>query len=116
MPELQQKIFFATTLNRGFGNSPVIPEYGGENVDDIIDGACLIHAVNKNHVKFVAYLLSLPIKIDIQDENGNTALHWAAHKGYLEMVKRLVNHGARCTMKNNRGHTPEQEALLGEGP
>ena len=44
--------------------------------------------------------------INLQDENGNTALHLAATNNNFNVVKQLINHGADVFLKNNDGKTP----------
>jgi ankyrin repeat protein len=38
--------------------------------------------------------------------NGNTALHWAASKGDIEIARILLDHGANPTVRNREGQTP----------
>ncbi|XP_019376534.1 PREDICTED: ankyrin repeat domain-containing protein 66 isoform X2 [Gavialis gangeticus] len=40
------------------------------------------------------------------DWNDKTPLHWAAAKGQSDMVKLLVEHGARPCLRNDMGWTP----------
>lgn len=42
--------------------------------------------------------------------DGTTPLHWAAHNGDVELVKRLLKAGASATAKNDYGSTPMAEA------
>jgi ankyrin repeat protein len=45
--------------------------------------------------------------VNFQDEYGNTALHWACDRGFLNGVKFLVeNCYANVNLKNNIGETP----------
>ena len=77
----------------------------------------LIFAVKQNNFDAVDRMLSddLTIKLDQQDELGNTALHYAAnakklHGGYL--YDYLIVTGANTKLKNNKGETPQD--LAGE--
>lgn len=59
----------------------------------------------------ISYLLSSdPIhrpRIDERDKYGYTALHWAAQKGHLEIVKLLLKNGASLELKSfDNGWTP----------
>jgi ankyrin repeat protein len=42
--------------------------------------------------------------INVQNEQGNTPLHWAALNGHLEVVKALVQNGADCKVNFNNIH------------
>jgi Ankyrin repeat len=44
------------------------------------------------------------------DNNGNTALHIAAHWGDLKLVNMLLEAGAWCSWKSDEGWMPRQEA------
>ncbi|ORZ02800.1 ankyrin repeat-containing domain protein [Syncephalastrum racemosum] len=37
--------------------------------------------------------------------NGWTALHWAAHRGHVDVVRALLSNGARPELKTNKGQT-----------
>jgi hypothetical protein len=51
-----------------------------------------------------------PQLINRQNAQGNTALHWAAYNGHLEIVKLLVKEGADMWVKNTAGHLAMFEA------
>ena len=40
------------------------------------------------------------------DINGWTALHWAAKRNHLNIVNKLLNHGADKSIKTNKGEIP----------
>ena len=40
------------------------------------------------------------------DINGWTALHWAAKRNHLNIVNKLLNHGADKAIKTNKGEVP----------
>ena len=44
---------------------------------------------------------------------GWTALHWAAKRNHLNIVNKLLNHGADRSIKTNKGELPA--ALTSEG-
>lgn len=46
------------------------------------------------------------LQLEIVEENGNTALHFACFLGNAEMAKLLINNGARVNCTNNFGFTP----------
>src|SRR5580698_2623486 len=55
--------------------------------------------------------------VNALDNQGDTALHGAAQKGYDEVVQFLVDHGAKLDVKDKRGRTPLDAAmgLMGNG-
>ena len=46
------------------------------------------------------------------DEKGRTALHYAAHRGYLDIVKILIDKGADIDYEDHDGETPLYFSLL----
>ncbi|XP_038072929.1 ankyrin repeat and IBR domain-containing protein 1-like [Patiria miniata] len=46
------------------------------------------------------------IQIDAEDEDGNTALHYAAGSGYLSLVEMLLEHNASMFVENADKETP----------
>ena len=52
--------------------------------------------------------------VNVQNNSGNTALHWAALNGNLECVKLLVQAGADPGIRNNAGKDAVFEAERGE--
>lgn len=62
------------------------------------------------------YLLT---KLTVEDLNavnqkGNTALHWAALTGKLDVVQLLLTAGANPNAVNDTGATPIDEAIQGD--
>lgn len=53
---------------------------------------------------------SCPKIIDVQDMDGQTALHVAASNGNLACVKLLLDAGAGSTLRDVEGLTPLQQA------
>ena len=66
----------------------------------LLTGACYF-----GHLSVVTYLIDKGAIIDLQDKEGNTALHDAAHRGHLEIVSQLLVLGA-SQLPNNQGLTP----------
>ena len=50
--------------------------------------------------------LEYGVDIDAQDNYHDTALHLAAFRGWLEIVKLLLDHSAKTTAENEQGETP----------
>lgn len=55
----------------------------------------LMIACYKGHIKIVKFLLALKANVNRKSIKGNTALHDCAESGSLEVVKVLIEHGAR---------------------
>ena len=51
-----------------------------------------------------------------RDDNGNTALHWAAYKGFVEVAQLLMAYGANAGRTNARKQTPVQVAEIRKHP
>ena len=83
-------------------------------------GASMLHETVSTHpeaksevvFQIIDKLLSSPVDIETQDENGNTPLHHASLWGHLEIVKRLIFLGADVNAKNNFQDTPLDMAAL----
>jgi len=74
----------------------------------------LLHkCVVKNDIEGLKLLLKQPIYktyIDIRDNNGYPASHYAAHLGYKEILEVLLNNGANPNKKSAAGWSIIQEA------
>ena len=68
-------------------------------------------AVYEDNVDMVKFLLDHDANIEeITNDNGSTALHLAAHKGYQLPMKVLLENGANVNAKDKSGKTPLHEA------
>lgn len=56
-------------------------------------------------------LNTLKVNTDVQDYNGDTALHDAARFGHAGVVKHLVDARANTQAKNREGQTPLDVAI-----
>jgi ankyrin repeat protein len=52
----------------------------------------------------VRALLAAGVPVNARDSSGATALHWACWKGYADLVKLLLEHGASLTIEDNDYH------------
>jgi len=52
------------------------------------------------------------LPIDVQDDDGNTALMLAAYHGHAETVRMLAERGADVDLRNNRNQAPVAGALF----
>ncbi|KAI7827588.1 ankyrin repeat-containing domain protein [Gamsiella multidivaricata] len=74
----------------------------------------LAKRVSDNVVEYLISIIS-PEAINIQNEQGNTALHWAATNGHAKVVETLITKGkANYKLKNAAGHTAMLEAEIHE--
>ena len=73
----------------------------------------LMLASDEGHVNVVAFLIEHGADVDLQDKDGNTALHYAARCSdfFPEIVEMLLNLGA-SHMCNHQGLTPLHEACI----
>ena len=60
------------------------------NAQDANGCTPLVIAVQHNQLDCVVYLIKNGADTTLRDENGDSALHWAAYKGYVEMVGLLT--------------------------
>jgi len=73
----------------------------------------LLHVaiLTNNLVNFTALLNSPDLQINIVDEEGRTPLHTAAFFGRYNMACALIERGAACNKRDNKGHTPLHDAV-----
>ena len=50
--------------------------------------------------------------VNAPEVDGTTALHWAVHRGDLDLAQRLIRAGAKVNVKNEYGSTPMSEAAV----
>jgi ankyrin repeat protein len=72
--------------------------------------ADLIEAVQTGNAAAAIKLIDQKVNVNGTSSDGTTALHWAAHKGDVELVDRLIRAGATVNVKNEFGATPISEA------
>jgi hypothetical protein len=69
----------------------------------------LHEAAKAGHTAAVQYLLSVPAVaqacVNAKDNKGRTPLHYAAEKGYVDVIKSLLLAGADQQLKNLQGQT-----------
>jgi ankyrin repeat protein len=71
----------------------------------IFYGTALQEAIYYGHLGIASYLLEQGSLVNITNSAGETALHIAARKGYLDMVEQLIAHGASKSMPDGDGNT-----------
>jgi len=60
--------------------------------------------------EIVKFFIAAGSEINTQDNNGETALHWAVRRGDIDIVKILLEAGVETNKKNKAGKTPRQVA------
>lgn len=68
----------------------------------------------EENVEAVKMCLNLGIDPNVADDEGRTALHGAAHKGRLEVIQLLVDHGAKLDAHDGGSRDSVNGALLGK--
>eukprot|EP00941_MAST-03F_sp_MAST-3F-sp1_P002818 g2818.t1 len=64
----------------------------------------LISACQQGYVTIVQMLVDLgKANVDVQDDSGKSALHWAAALGRLDIVKKLYEYNADVTLQDKKG-------------
>lgn len=83
-----------TPVNAGNSNSKLVTEI--KTARGIVKLPSLFEACKNGHLPIVRYYIENDpsINIDAVDENGGTLLHWAAYKGYSDIVVYLISKGA----------------------
>uniref|UniRef100_A0A183B821 ANK_REP_REGION domain-containing protein n=1 Tax=Echinostoma caproni TaxID=27848 RepID=A0A183B821_9TREM len=66
----------------------------------------LLFACYHGHLSLVDTLLRRGADINAKDQNGWTALHWAAQRCHADIVELLLDHGASRSMEDMRGDMP----------
>jgi len=63
-------------------------------------------ACYNGHMNVVTYLIARGANTDLQDKEGNTALHWVVKGGHLEIVNTLLALGADVNARDSSENTP----------
>lgn len=66
----------------------------------------LINAAKDENTALVRSLLQQGADVNERDYTGNSALNYAASRGYLEIVRVLCENNANVDSRNNKGETP----------
>lgn len=63
-------------------------------------------SVTKPDAEVIRALIQNTPNIDSTDDNGYTALHWAAYNGHEDMARQLIDSGANLYARDNFGKVP----------
>jgi ankyrin repeat protein len=72
----------------------------------------LVDAVKSGNTTAAVTLLAQGTDVNAAEPDGTTALHYAVHRGDVELVRRLLRAGARVNARNDYGATPMSEAAV----
>ena len=75
-----------------------------DNNEEVSGNTALMMAAVENRIDIVKILIAANANLNLQNENGTTALMWAAMSGQ-EIVKFLIDAGADINLKENDGWT-----------
>ena len=86
------------------------------NVGGLLGRPILLAYVWRDNQKATERLLALGANVNLQDKDGDTALHGAAETGNVEIIRMLLDKGANPNAKNQQGGTPLMwAAVFGNG-
>lgn len=76
------------------------------NVGGLLGRPVLLAYVWRDNQKATERLLALGANVNLEDKDGDTALHGAAETGNVEIIRMLLDKGANINAKNKQGGTP----------
>jgi ankyrin repeat protein len=80
---------------------------------DETDKTVIVDAARNGNIDAVKAILDFGLDIATQDNQGFSALHWAAWYGHVELVKYLIDRGAPLELENNYGGTVIDSTVWG---
>jgi ankyrin repeat protein len=85
----------------------LLTEKGADaNITDKSEKTILHSATQNNQLKVIEYIISeYPNLLNTQDFDGNTALHLAVSKGFMEVADLLISNGINVNTRNTIGQT-----------
>ena len=90
-------------------NNPLLLNY-----KDPLKRNLLYIAARNGHTRICEYLINKGMEINDIQSTGSTPLHGAVYYGQTNVVKLLLNYGAKTNIKNNFNHFPIDEASIDE--
>lgn len=115
------QILFKASLERDENSIVSIVDYllakGADCLALYPDGKTLLHRTvngNMDRAKVVKLLLKRGIEVDVQDNQGNTALHLAAHNGLRDAARAMLDAHADTTIVDSAKRNPLLRAVLNQ--
>lgn len=68
-------------------------------------------AAESSHLSVIEYLIKCGVDVDCFCDNGQTILHFACRRGWLQVVKSAVSKGCNLNAKDFIGRTPLMVAV-----
>src|SRR5580698_7872224 len=101
-------------LTTKFGMTPLMAAAGLGSKEEDTTGR---KKTEPEAIASIQLCLGAGADVNAADNQGETALHGAAQKGWDQVVQFLVDHGAKLDIKDKRGRTPLDAAmgLMGNG-
>ncbi|KAL2827463.1 ankyrin repeat-containing domain protein [Aspergillus pseudoustus] len=101
------------------GHAPVVQVFLRSGMVSISakdrDGVYLFHrAVKNDHLEIVKAFLEHGVKVDMTDNYKGTALHFAAERQNVDIIRLLLDYGASLEKKDFLGLTPDRLAQSAE--
>uniref|UniRef100_A0A674JJS4 Acyl-CoA-binding domain-containing protein 6 n=1 Tax=Terrapene triunguis TaxID=2587831 RepID=A0A674JJS4_9SAUR len=87
----------------GFGGPVVSSLYQEETIRALLHWAC-----DRGHKELVSVLLQHAANVNSQDDEGQTALHYASACEFFDIVELLLKSGADPTLLDQEGCLPEE--------
>jgi hypothetical protein len=93
-------------------NSSCFQPEAAKNIEELIlHKAALAKDLPELTLLFNCTNVNVNAKDSVVTGTGNSALHWAARNGAVDIGKFLLEHGASVNIRNKRGDTPLHDAI-----
>ena len=114
--EFSDKSYTATFVAATYGHVAVLSclvENGADvNTRSTVNNfSPLMKASENGHMNVVTFLVGHGGNMDLQDKDGNTALHYAFRRKFLDVAHKLLTLGANVNLQDKDGKTPLHHAI-----